>query len=105
MISFTNSSWLLKKLYFLNDIPSSDNLTVAASELQGLEQGVDNTTQRISLATNALADLRLQAEELKNQAGDLKEKATKLQEANVEGMCVCGHIWIFGFISYMGSGS
>ncbi|XP_042867621.1 laminin subunit beta-1-like isoform X3 [Penaeus japonicus] len=63
----------------------TDNLTVAASELQGLEQGVDNTTQRISLATNALADLRLQAEELKNQAGDLKEKATKLQEANVEG--------------------
>lgn len=49
---------------------------------------MDNTTQRISLATNALADLRLQAEELKNQAGDLKEKATKLQEANVEGSCV-----------------
>lgn len=63
----------------------TDNLTVAASELQDLEHGVDNTTQRISLATNALADLRLQAEELKNQAGDLKEKATKLQEANVEG--------------------
>nr|XP_045621460.1 laminin subunit beta-1-like isoform X3 [Procambarus clarkii] len=61
------------------------NLTNAAAELQGLEGGVDNTTQRISLATNALADLRLQAEELRNQAGDLKEKATKLQEANVEG--------------------
>ncbi|XP_069950644.1 laminin subunit beta-1 isoform X10 [Cherax quadricarinatus] len=63
----------------------SANLTLAATELQGLEEGVDNTTQRISLATNALADLRLQAEELRNQAGDLKEKATKLQEANVEG--------------------
>ncbi|XP_071527687.1 laminin subunit beta-1 isoform X7 [Panulirus ornatus] len=62
-----------------------ENLTAAANELQGLEQGVDNTTQRISLASNALADLRLQAEDLRNGAGDLKEKATKLQEANVEG--------------------
>ncbi|XP_042225500.1 laminin subunit beta-1-like isoform X3 [Homarus americanus] len=63
----------------------SANLSSAAADLQGLEQGVDNTTQRISLATNALADLRLQAEELRNQAGDQKEEATKLQEANVEG--------------------
>ncbi|XP_066949126.1 laminin subunit beta-1 isoform X9 [Macrobrachium rosenbergii] len=63
----------------------SANLTAAGSELQGLETGVDTTSQRISLATNDLADLRLQAEELRNQAGDLKEKATKLQEANVEG--------------------
>lgn len=63
----------------------SGNLTSAAASLSGLEQGVDNTTQRIELATNALADLRLQAEELRDAAGDLKEKATKLQEANVEG--------------------
>lgn len=66
----------------------SENLTIASADLEGLEQGVDNTTQRIALATNALADLRLQAEELKNDAGDLKAKATKLQEGNVEGLCL-----------------
>lgn len=65
----------------------SENLTAASVDLEGLEQGVDNTTQRIALATNALADLRLQAEELRDDAGDLKAKATKLQEGNVEGQC------------------
>ncbi|XP_076033711.1 laminin subunit beta-1 isoform X3 [Oratosquilla oratoria] len=63
----------------------TESLSLSANELQGLELSVDNTTQRISLANTALVDLRLQAEELRNKAGDLKEKATKLQEANVEG--------------------
>jgi hypothetical protein len=55
--------------------------------LAGLETAVDNTTQRISLAKNSLVTLRDQAELLRNEAGDLKSKATKLQEANVEGWC------------------
>ncbi|XP_018022771.1 laminin subunit beta-1 isoform X4 [Hyalella azteca] len=56
-----------------------------SQELAGLETAVDNTTQRISLAKNSLVTLRDQAELLRNEAGDLKSKATKLQEANVEG--------------------
>ena len=70
-----------------NLLPSAPSieLSQAGLDLQGLENDVDNSSQRISLATNTLADLRLQADDLRNQAGDLKEKATKLQEANVEG--------------------
>uniref|UniRef100_A0A6A7G3W6 Laminin subunit beta-1-like isoform X5 n=4 Tax=Hirondellea gigas TaxID=1518452 RepID=A0A6A7G3W6_9CRUS len=56
-----------------------------SDELTELEGGVDDTTQRISLAKNSLTNLRNQAEALRNDAGDLKTKATKLQEANVEG--------------------
>ncbi|XP_063890051.1 laminin subunit beta-1-like isoform X4 [Scylla paramamosain] len=63
----------------------SANLTAASLNLEELEQGIDNTTQRKALATNALADLRVQAEELRDEAGDMKAKATKLQERNVEG--------------------
>uniref|UniRef100_A0A0P4W557 Laminin subunit beta-1 n=1 Tax=Scylla olivacea TaxID=85551 RepID=A0A0P4W557_SCYOL len=63
----------------------SANLTAASLSLEELEQGIDNTTQRKALATNALADLRVQAEELRDEAGDMKAKATKLQERNVEG--------------------
>ena len=54
-------------------------------ELEMLESNVDNTTQKINLAKNSLANLRNEAEALTNDAGDLKDKATKLQEANVEG--------------------
>jgi len=57
-----------------------------AATLEVLENDVDNTTQRINLAKNSLANLRNQAEALINDAGDLKTKATKLQEANVEGV-------------------
>lgn len=64
---------------------SRAELELKEKNLGEFETQVDNTTQRISLASNTLADLRLQADELKNQAGDLKDKATKLQEANVEG--------------------
>lgn len=60
---------------------------MASADLGELELGVDNTSQRIDLAKNALADLRVQAEELRDDAGDLKAKATKLQEGNVEGQC------------------
>merc|ERR1719239_1418140 len=54
-------------------------------ELLSLESGVDNTTQRISLASNSLATLNTKAETLRTEATNLKKKGTKLQEANVEG--------------------
>ena len=75
---------------FLSDdstLIHSANLTTASLSLERLELGIDNTTQRKALATNALADLRVQAEELRDEAGDMKAKATKLQERNVEGQC------------------
>lgn len=85
-LAFTKNTHYDLHIYIFTVVFTSENLTVASEELEGLEQGVDNTTQRIALATNALADLRLQAEELRNDAGDLKAKATKLQEGNVEGL-------------------
>ncbi|XP_050736724.1 laminin subunit beta-1-like isoform X4 [Eriocheir sinensis] len=76
-----------QSLAFLQELITelSESLNVASADLGGLELGVDNTSQRIDLAKNALADLRVQAEELRDDAGDLKAKATKLQEGNVEG--------------------
>lgn len=61
------------------------DLAAASANLDGLKEGVDNTTQRIDLANNALAELRVDSEELSDDAGDLKAKATRLQEGNVEG--------------------
>lgn len=66
-------------------IVCSAELETQRGELTELEGGVDNTTQRISLAKNSLATLRTKAETLRNEASDLKKKGTKLQEANVEG--------------------
>ena len=81
---------LIYKIAEITDIfqtfsTSSSELAQRERGIQELELDVNNSTQRISLASNALADLRLQASELKNSAGDLKEKATELQEENVEG--------------------
>ena len=61
------------------------NLTDATDELDALDANLDNTTQRVFIASLALADLRGRANELHSAAQMLKENATRLQEANVEG--------------------
>lgn len=71
--------------FLLISLCNRQELETRSLELSELEVDVDNTTQRISLAKNSLATLRNLAEALRNDAGDLKNKATKLQEANVEG--------------------
>lgn len=51
----------------------------------GVGRTLGNTTQRITLATLALNDLKERAKNLKESGDILKENATLLQENNVEG--------------------
>lgn len=45
----------------------------------------ENVTQRITLSSLGLTDLRAKAKALNATAQSLKENATRLQEGNVEG--------------------
>ena len=76
--------------------PTSQQLEDKAGTLLVLEADVDNTTQRISLAKNSLVTLNDQARALISDAEELKSKATKLQEANVEGKCLSGQSTVMG---------
>ncbi|KAF4532826.1 hypothetical protein B566_EDAN002677 [Ephemera danica] len=60
-------------------------LTESSGDLEGVENKLENTTQRIYLANLAITNLRNKAASLKTTGQSLKENATKLQEANVEG--------------------
>ncbi|XP_046984371.1 laminin subunit beta-1 isoform X1 [Schistocerca americana] len=53
--------------------------------LDDVEKILQNATQRILLAHEALRDLRVKKDRLNATALGLKENATRLQEANVEG--------------------
>lgn len=64
------------------------NLTKAGEGLDGLDASLDNTTQRVFLASLSLSDLRSKAGELQTAAQNLKANATRLQEANVEGALI-----------------